>query len=97
MPFKLTNTPSTFMTLMNHILCAFINKFVVVYFNDILIYSKGLDDHIGHLRWVFNVLRKESLYANLNKCDFCMDKIVFLRYVVSVKGMEMDKVNIQAI
>ena len=97
MPFGLTNAPSTFIRLMNHALCAFIGRFVVVYFDDILVYSKNLDDYINHLHCVFAVLRKEKLYANLKKCSFCMDKVVFLGYVVSAKGIEVDEEKVKAI
>ena len=69
--FGLTNTPNTFMRLMNHVLHPFIGKLVVVYFDNILVHSKSLDEHVLHLQSVLDVLRKEKLYANFKKCTFC--------------------------
>ena len=77
MPFELINAPSTFMRLMHYVLRDLIGRFVVVYFDDILVYSRILDDHLGHLRQVLSVLRKNTLYENIEKCTFCVDSIVF--------------------
>jgi hypothetical protein len=97
MPFGLTNAPSTFIRLMNHALRAFLGRFVVVYFDDILVYSKSLDEHIEHLHCVLPVLRKQKLYANLKTCSFCLDKVVFLGYLVSEKGLAVDEEKVKAI
>jgi len=97
MSFGLTNAPNTFMRLMKHVLREFIGRSVVFYFDDILVYSRDLDDHLGHLRQVLLVHRKHTLFADINKCTFCADSVVFLGFVVSKNGVHVDPEKIKAI
>jgi hypothetical protein len=76
---------------------AFIEKFVVVYFDDILIYSKSMDEHLAHLRVVFDALRDARLFGNLEKCTFCTNLVSFLDYVVTLEGIEVDQAKVEAI
>ncbi|KAL3598371.1 hypothetical protein D5086_006289 [Populus alba] len=97
MPFGLSNAPSTFMRLMNHVLRKYIGLFVVVYFDDILVYSKTFDDHVKHLRVVFETLQDSKLYGKLTKCYFCKESVVFLGYIISSRGVRVDEEKIEAI
>jgi hypothetical protein len=98
MPFGLSNAPSTFMRLMSHVLRKYIGLFVVVYFDDILVYSKTFDDHMKHIRVVFETLRDSKLYGKLTKCYFCKESVVFLGYIISsMVGVKVDEEKIKAI
>uniref|UniRef100_A0A251TRQ2 RNA-directed DNA polymerase n=1 Tax=Helianthus annuus TaxID=4232 RepID=A0A251TRQ2_HELAN len=97
MPFGLSNAPSTFMRLMNHVFKALIGHCVVVYFDDILVFSQDIRQHLLHLRQVFTILRDQKLYANRAKCHFLSPEVLFLGYLISENGIRMDESKVEAI
>ena len=90
MSFGLTNAPIVFMCLMNNILHKYLDKFVVVFIDDILIYSKTKEEHEEHLKIILQVLREHQLYAKFNKCNFFKDKIQYLGHVKTKYGISVD-------
>ena len=83
MPFSLINTPATFQAYINKALSGLVDYFVVIYLNDILIYSKLREDYYTHVRIVIERLRKHKLYTKLNKCFFDVEEVEFLEFIVS--------------
>jgi len=95
--FGLTNALATFMCLMNGIFRNYLDKFVIVFLDDILIYSKSEEEHEEHLRIALQVLRENQLYAKLSKCSFYQRKIQYLGHIISEEGISVDPSRIEAI
>ncbi|GJU78151.1 putative reverse transcriptase domain-containing protein [Tanacetum coccineum] len=97
MPFRLTNALAVFMDLMNRVCKSYLDKFVIVFIDDILIYSKSKKDHEDHLRLVLELLKKERLFAKFSKCEFWLQEVNFLGHVVNSNGIYVDPSKIEAV
>nr|GFA30434.1 putative reverse transcriptase domain-containing protein [Tanacetum cinerariifolium] len=97
MPFGVTNAPAVFMDLMNRVCKPYLDNFVIVFIDDILIYSKSKEDHEEHLKTILEVLKNEKLYAKFSKCDFWLESVHFLGHVIDSDGVHVDPAKVEAI
>ena len=97
MSFGLTNAPAAFMDLMNRVFHPYLDRFVIVFIDDILVYSGSSEEHSEHLRIVLQTLRERQLYAKLSKCQFWLDRVAFLGHVISIEGVSVDPKKIEAV
>jgi hypothetical protein len=97
MPFGLCNAPATFMRVMNDVLRPFLDDFVIVYLDDILIFSKSREEHIEHVKKVLDVLRKEQLFLKLSKCEFGKTSLIYLGHIVGGGELKIDPSKVKVI
>lgn len=97
LPFGLSNAPATFQAYINSILAENLDVFVIVYLDDILIYSENPEDHVDHVKWVLQRLREHAPFANLKKCSFHTNEVKFLGFVVSAEGVQMEESRIESV
>ncbi|GJS65375.1 putative reverse transcriptase domain-containing protein [Tanacetum coccineum] len=97
MPFGLTNAPAVFMDLMNRVCKPYLDKFIIVFIDDILIYSCNEEEHANHLRIILESLRKEKLYAKFSKCDFYIRMVQFIGHLIDSQGLHLDPAKIQIV
>ena len=97
MPFGLTNAPVAFMDLINRVFGPYLDKFIIVFIDDILVYSSSKEEHATHMRIVLQTLREHQLYVKFIKCQFWLDRVAFLGHVVSGEGISVDPQKIEAI
>ena len=97
MPFGLTNAPAIFMALINTVFASYLDQFVVIFIDDILVYSKSEREHSHHLKTTLQILRENQLYAKLEKCDVWLQQVAFLGHIITGDGLKVDSTRIEAV
>ena len=97
MPFGLTNAPTAFIDMMNRVFKYYLDKFVIVFIDDILVYSRSNEEHEEHLRLTLQKLKEKQLYAKFKKCEFWLEKVAFLGHIASSEGISIDPAKIEVV